>query len=314
MIHFTPPLHVHVTIRYRCYFLSILLVYISHHAAAQDELMKELDASEKNETLYTGQTFKGSRLVNGQSVETRGKGELELIISHRFGALNSGGYEFWGLDQASMRIGLEYGFTDRLGVSLGRSTNDKTIDSYVKYKVARQSSGYETFPVTVTVVGSAYYKTSPKASDNPDVKSVDRLAYAAELLIARKFSPRISMQLTPVIVHRNSVSESTENHDDVALGIGGRYKITKSITLTGEYFYRLNAHEATPYYNGLGFGVDIETGGHVFQLIFSNSLGMIDRSIVAETTNDFADGGIHFGFNITRAFYPGKKKMSINRS
>jgi len=302
----TPPLRLAVS--FRCYFLSMSLLIFAHRVAAQDDLMKEVEESEKKETIYTGQTFKGSRLVNGQSVETRGKGELELIISHRFGALNSGAYEFWGLDQASMRIGLEYGITDRLGLSIGRSTNDKTIDSYIKYKLARQSTGYKNFPFTITVVGSGYYKTSPKASDNSDVKSVDRLAYAAELLIARKFSPRVSVQLMPIIVHRNSVSESTENYDDIALGLGGRYKITRSITLTGEYFYRLNPHEATPYYNGIGFGVDIETGGHVFQLIFSNSLGMIDRSIVAETDNNAADGGIHFGFNITRAFYPGRKK------
>jgi len=275
---------------------------------AQDDLMKELEEQEKKETQYIGQTFKGSRLVNGQSVETRGKGELEVIFSHRFGALNSGSYNLWGMDEAVMRMGFEYGITDRLGISLGRSSSDKTYDGYLKYKIARQSKGLRSFPFTITAVGSATIKTSPKASDNPDVAFTDRLAYVGELLIARKMSSKISIQVMPVFVHRNSVSGSYENNDDMAIGFGGRYKVTRSFTLTAEYFYRINPHENTPYYNALGFGFDIETGGHVFQMVFTNSLGMIDRTVITETTDSFKNSGIHFGFNITRSFSVGKKK------
>ncbi|HTJ50294.1 MAG TPA: DUF5777 family beta-barrel protein [Cyclobacteriaceae bacterium] len=276
---------------------------------AQDDLMKDLEEQEKKETQYVGQTFKGSRLVNGQSVETRGKGELEVIFQHRFGALNSGSYNLWGMDEAVMRMGFEYGITDRLGISLGRSSSDKTFDGYLKYKIARQSKGLRNFPFTITAVGSGTIKTSPKASDNPDVAFTDRLAYVGEILIARKISSGISVQVTPVFVHRNSVSGSYENNDDMAIGFGGRYKLTRSFTLTAEYFYRINPHENTPYYNALGFGFDIETGGHVFQMVFTNSLGMIDRTIITETTDSFKNGGIHFGFNITRSFSVGKKKM-----
>src|SRR6267154_1077233 len=128
---------------------------------SQDDLMKELEENEKNGTQYAGQTFKGSRLVNGQSVETRGKGELEVIFSHRFGTLNSGSYNLWGLDEAVMRMGVEYGITDRLGLAVGRSASDKTFDGYVKYKVVRQSQGAINFPVTITTVGTGTIKTSP---------------------------------------------------------------------------------------------------------------------------------------------------------
>lgn len=292
----------------QCAALLLYLFIISAPLHAQDDLMKELEKEQENEVQYAGQTFKGSRLVNGQSVETRGKGELELIFSHRFGTLNSGSYNLWGLDDAVMRMGLEYGITNRLGVAIGRSSDDKTFDGYFKYKLARQSSGARNFPFTITTVFSGAVKSSPRSSDNPDLEFMERLAYSAQVLIARKISKTVSVQITPTLVHRNNVSKSTENNDDFALGLAGRYKITRSLTLTTEYYLRTNPHESTPYYNALGFGLDIETGGHVFQLVFTNTLGMTDRIVVAETTGKFGDGDIHFGFNMTRAFYPGKKR------
>src|SRR6188768_3383010 len=121
---------------------------------AQDDLMKELEASQAPETTYIGQTFKGTRIVNGQSVETKAKGALEFIFSHRFGAINSGAYNLWGLDDAFVRLGLEYGLTDRLGVGVGRSSTDKTFDGFLRYKVARQSKGARNFPVTITTIGN----------------------------------------------------------------------------------------------------------------------------------------------------------------
>lgn len=270
--------------------------------AAQDDLMKELEASEKPETEYVGQTFKGTRIINGQSVETKGKGALEFIFQHRFGRINSGAYNLWGLDDAFVRLGLEYGITDRLGVAVGRSSTDKSFDSYLRYKIARQSRGAKNFPVTITAIGSAVVKTSPKASENPELAFQDRLAYTAQVLFARKFNANFSAQVAPVFVHRNTVEQSYENNDDFAISLGARYKITRSLALTAEYFHRLNPTDNTPYYNSLGFGLDIETGGHVFQLLFTNSLGMIDRAIVAETDGNFGKGDIHFGFNISRTF------------
>jgi len=290
-------------------FVVVLIGIVSSFASmAQDDLMKELEASQKPETTYIGQTFKGTRIINGQSVETKAKGALEFIFSHRFGAINSGAYNLWGLDDAFVRLGLEYGLTDRLGIGVGRSSTDKTFDGFLRYKVARQSKGARNFPVTITAIGNTYIKTSPKADENPLLVFEDRVSYVAQVLIARKFTPNFSAQLTPIFVHRNTVEQSTENNDDYALGIGARYKITRSMALSGEYYYRLNPHENTPYYNSIGFGLDVETGGHVFQLLFTNSLGMNERAMVTETDGDFFAGDIHFGFNISRTFQIQKPK------
>lgn len=287
--------------------ITLLFLLVSISLFAQDDLMKELEQSQKPETTYIGQTFKGTRIINSQSVETKGKGELEFIFSHRFGPINGGSFTLWGLDQAYVRIGLEYGITDRLGVAIGRSSTDKTYDGYLRYKVARQSEGARNFPVTITAIGTANVKTTPQASENPAIEFQDRLAYVAQLLIARKFSPKFSAQVMPVFVHRNVVNKLYENNDDYALGFAARYKITRSLALTSEYFHRLNQTQNSPYYNSLGFGLEIETGGHVFQLVFSNSQGMIDRAVVAETDGNFSNGDIHFGFNVTRAFQLKKK-------
>jgi hypothetical protein len=288
--------------------LTLAFLVTSLRVVAQDDLMKELEQSQKPEIVYVEQTFKGTRIINGQSVETKGKGELEFLFSHRFGRINEGSFTLWGLDQAYVRLGFEYGITDRLGIAIGRSSTDKTYDSYLRYKVAKQSSGARNFPVTITTIGTANIKTDPKASDNPTIQLQDRMSYVAQILIARKFSSKFSAQLTPVFVHRNVVNKLFENNDDYALGIAGRYKITRSLALTGEYFHRLNQLKNTPYYNSLGFGLEIETGGHVFQMIFSNSLGMIDRAVVAETDGNFGNGDVHFGFNVSRAFQVRKKK------
>ncbi|MFZ1806439.1 MAG: DUF5777 family beta-barrel protein [Cyclobacteriaceae bacterium] len=285
----------------KVYFL-ILLVLSVFGVYGQDDLMNELQEGQSEKTDYILQTFNGTRIINGQSVETKGKGELEFIFSHRFGRINSGSYNFWGLDDAFVRLGLEYGITDRLGVGIGRSSTDKTFDGFVRYKVLRQSSGSTNIPFTLTAISTGYIKTSPQAKFNPQVTTNDRMAYSLELLVGKKFSPNFSLQITPVFVHRNTVSQMIENNDDIAIGIGGRHKITRSLSVTGEYFYRLNPHANSSRSDAMGLGLDIETGGHVFQLIFTNSLGLFTRSVVSETQGDFFDGDIHFGFNISRNF------------
>jgi hypothetical protein len=277
-------------------------------AFAQDDLMKELEQSQTNDTDYAFQTFKGTRLVNGHSIETKNKGTLEFIFAHRFGAVNGGLYEMFGLDEAYVRLGLDYGITDNLSVSIGRNSVDKTMDGYAKYKLIRQRKGASSFPVTMTALGGMAYKTSPKQEDAPaGFKSIDRIAYVGQLLIARKFSPNVSFQLMPTIVHKNAVDQSIEDNDQFALGAGGRIKLTRSVALTSEYYYRLNAPDNNTY-NTLGLGIDIETGGHVFQLVMTNTRGLTERAFITETTGDFGDGDIHFGFNVTRTFQLKGKK------
>lgn len=289
------------------FYLLALLCSVPLYA--QDNLLNELEDNASG-PQYTIATFKGTRVVNGQSVETKRKGELEFIFSHRFGLLKEGAYELWGLDQSVTRLGLEYGISDRFGLGIGRTSVDKTFDGYFRYKALRQS---DKLPVTVTALGSVYYKTYPRNSESPvPLSAEDRLAYGAQLLIARKFSPKLSLQLNPIYIHRNTVDQDVENNDDLALGFAGRYKITRSVALSGEYFLRLNAKENQPpdygRYDAVGIGIDIETGGHVFQLVFTNTLGMFERYTITETYENFGDGDIHFGFNITRTFQLGGKR------
>lgn len=292
-----------------------LISLMTTAAFSQDDLMKELEKSQKNDTDYAFQTFKGTRLVNGHTVETKGKGTLEFIFAHRFGAMNGGLYELFGLDEAYVRLGLDYGITDNLSVSIGRNSVDKTMDGYAKYKLARQSSGSRNFPVTITALTGIAYKTSPKKDDAPaGFENVDRIAYNTQLFIARKLSPAVSLQIMPTFIHRNAVDKSLEKNDQVALGFGGRLKVTRSIALTTEYYLRLDAPDNDLFpdgqkrYNALGFGIDIETGGHVFQLVLTNTRGLTERAFITETTEDFFDGNIHLGFNVTRTFQLKKKK------
>lgn len=269
---------------------------------AQD-LLSELEKAEPKQQAYTTATFKGTRLVNGQTMETKPKGALEFIFAHRFGAVNEGIYELFGLDQAYVRLGLEYGITDRLGVGFGRNSVDKTMDGYVRYKLLRQGTGNRTVPVTITGFGNMAIRTSPKKEDATfDITLEDRISYTTQLLIARKFSSRLSLQLMPTLVHKNTVDATIENNDQWALGVGGRIKLTGSLALTSEYYYRFDVPDSNPYYNSLGFGIDIETGGHVFQLVMSNSRGLTERAFITETTGQFFDGDIHLGFNVTRTF------------
>ncbi len=283
--------------------LTLVIAACCLPALAQEDLMEELEQNQVADTDYAFQTFKGTRLVNGHTVEQKPHGTLEFIFAHRFGAMNGGLYELFGLDNAYVRYGLDYGVTDFMSLSVGRNSVDKTTDGYVKYKLLRQSSGVRNFPVTVTALGGAAYRASPKKEAAPaGFENIDRLAYVGQLLIARKFSPKFSLQLMPTMIHKNAVDQSIEDNDQFALGVGGRYKITRSVAITGEYYYRLNVPDNNPYYNTFGFGVDIETGGHVFQLLITNTRGLTERAFITETPGDFADGDLHLGFNVTRTF------------
>ncbi len=281
--------------------LLVIFVLFITNLCAQD-LLAELDKQSSNEPEYVSASFKGTRLVNGQTIETKGEGALEFIFAHRFGPISSGAYELYGLDQAFVRLGLEYGITERLGAGFGRNSEDKTVDAYLRYKVLRQQTGGGS-PVTVTAFGITGYKFSPKQEDvNYEIKSVDRLSYVGQLLVARKFNSNLTLQLMPSVVHKNAVDPTIEKNNQAAIGIGGRLKLTRSVALTTEYYYRVDVPIGSPYYNPIGFGIDIETGGHVFQLVMTNSRGLTERAYITETNGDFFAGDISLGFNVTRTF------------
>jgi hypothetical protein len=286
-----------------------------NQASAQDttaiDLMSllEKEMTPSNEmTFYTTATFKTTRLVNGHSVENVAKGVLDVKISHRFGNINEGGYELFGLDKATMRMGFDYGITRYLMVGIGRSTYQKTYDGYFKLKILRQSKGKRKMPVTLSYVPTIALNTL-KYQD-PSIKNFysSRLSYTHQLIIGRKFSEGTSLQLMPTFVHQNLVTKATDPNDILAIGIGGRQKITKRLSFNFEYYYQLPDYKLQGSTNSLSLGFDIETGGHVFQLHFTNSLGMNERSFIAGTNGKWDKGDILFGFNISRVFTIGKKE------
>lgn len=262
-------------------------------SSAQDELLDLLE-SEPSGKNYATATFKSTRVINGHSIETRSNGTLEFLISHRFGTLNSGSSEFWGLDRAGIRLGLEYGLSDNLNIGIGRSSYDKVIDTFLKYRALRQS---DVAPVTVTVFGSAAKRTV----EDLEVEGLEKYAYTGQLLIARKFNSNISLQLMPTVIQRNLVPTLEDDNLMLAMGFGGRYKVSNRVAIVGEYYHQL-ADYADRFYNAVAFGVDIETGGHVFQLHLTNAEQMNERGFIGETTDDFFNGDIHYGFNISRVF------------
>ncbi|MET7255098.1 DUF5777 family beta-barrel protein [Dyadobacter fermentans] len=284
--------------------LFVMLMGTSTVLYAQDDLLNELSKQDSAQTVPVTATFKSTRVVNGQSVETMKKKHLDLRISHRFGKLNSGAYQFFGLDQATMRLGFEYGLTDDLMIGVGRSTSQKVYDFFGKYKLLKQSTGARNIPVSVTLFGGTGVATVDKERDFQD-----KLYYSAQVLVARKFGERLSLQLSPTYLYRTMPDVTGDEKVLFAVGIGGRFKLSKRVSLNGEYFYTAREKNTVtaPYHDSMSFGVDIETGGHVFQLHFTNSLGMIEKQFIGETTGSWGKGDIHYGFNISRTFSFDKK-------
>lgn len=281
----------------------MLLVLMSFSAKAQDEEGSLLDLLGEDETInYASASFKTTRIVNSQSIENVAEGVLDFKISHRFGMLNAGAYNLFGLDQATIRLGLDYGITDNLMVGFGRSTLQKALDGFVKYRLLRQSSGGRNMPVTLTLHSSIAVNMLTWADPERENYFSSRLTYTYQALIGRKMSNSTSLMLMPTMVHRNLVLTSAESNDVWALGFGGRQKLTNRLAVTGEYYYVFPGQLANVYQNSLSIGIDIETGGHVFQLHFTNSTAMIDKGFITETTGQWGKGDIHFGFNVSRVF------------
>ena len=282
--------------------IAAALIILSVPGFAQEDLMKMLDEEIREDKTrdYTTATFKTTRIIHGQSVENVAPGVLDFRISHRFGFINGGSYELFGLDQATMRLGLDYGLNKRWMIGVGRSTYQKQYDAFTKFKILRQATGG--VPFTASMVASIMYKSIK--FDNPARVNylTSNLFYSGQLLLARKFSESLSLQVMPTMIHYNLAEGSSNPNDVFALGAGGRIKISKRVSINGEYYYQLPKYQLSGTQNSLAIGVDIETGGHVFQLNFTNSTGMTERSFISETTGNFFKGDIHFGFTISRVF------------
>ncbi len=291
------------------FFLSIILyvLYITNLLPAQNnDLLNDLE-NDKTDTKnaeinWTTATFKSTRIINGHSIENVAAKHLEFRISHRFGGLNQGAYNFFGLDQASIRLGLEYGINNRLMVGIGRNSIQKLYDGFLKCKLLRQSSGKKAIPITVSLFSSIAVNSLTWAQPERKNYFSSRLYFSHQLLIARKFNENFSFQFMPTIIHRNLVQYKKDKNTLTALGAGGRYKLTRRIALNAEYFYLLPNQTVIPTQNSLSVGFDIETGGHVFSLHLTNSPAMVEKAFISETFGSWTKGDIHFGFNISRVF------------
>ncbi len=287
--------------------LLILVLIIQSASLYSQDIDKLLEEATGNETEYTTATFKSTRIINGQSIERMPIGQLDFRISHRFGQFNSGYYELWGLDQANIHFGLDYGITNWMMVGIGRGTYEKTYDGSFKFTILRQSKGKRNMPISLSLFTSIAINTLYKSALGIESKISfwDRASYVAQALVARKFNERFSFELNPTYVHRNMVGTEMEPNDVWSMGAGARFKLTKRISLNAEYYYvipPINDYRSTKTYNPLAVGFDIETGGHVFQLLLTNSVSMIEKGFIGETTSKWNNAGIHLGFNISRVF------------
>jgi len=276
--------------------ILLILLFLPAIVFAQDDLMQLLN---DDSNYKISSTFKGVKIVNSQSVELVNKGDLLFLIQHRFGALNTGAYNLYGLDNAQVRFGLDYGVNDWSSVGLGRSSYLKTVDANAKIKLVSQSKGENFFPFSIVWYSSAFFKQAIwKDMQDDDYLFSDQMSYAQQVLVARKVTSTLSVQLSPTLVHKNIVNLGEAN-DLLSVGLGVRHKFTSRISLNAEYFLQFDKENSV---NPLSLGFDIETGGHVFQLHLSNSAAMFERAFIHETNGEWSNGDIYFGFNISRVF------------
>ncbi len=275
-------------------------------AQAQEDLFDLLDDGPEP-TQITYATFKGTKLLNAQTNETPGKGVLQYIISHRFGSFTDEYfYNFFGLDIAHIRMQMDYGISDRLNVGIGRSSVLKTTDAFVKYRALRQKTGGNAFPIGLTLYSSMNYRGA-RFTDGLDHYTSDRLSYHHQAIFSRKMNENLSLILAPSLVHWNLVPSPNDPNDTYHLLLGGRHKLTKRIALTGEYTFSSNRSYGSGateqrFHAPLSIGVDLETGGHVFQFHLSNTRAMSDPLWMAQNPYSAANGSLFLGFNISRVF------------
>jgi opacity protein-like surface antigen len=281
---------------------ALFVIFSLSNTKAQDSSMLELmvDTINAHNSQVVSGTFKATQIVNTPTVESPAKKALQFMIMHRFGRLNEGAYALFGLDNAGIRFAFDYGITDKLAIGVGRSSFEKVYDASFKWKVVRQKQNG--VPVSISAYGMIANSVQ-KYSDKPYLNAKYRTIYTSQLLIARKVNSRLSLQLTPSWVHFNLVPSPADKNDVFVLGAGGRMKLTNRISINAEYNYLPGGQVvSSDVFSSLSMGVDIETGGHVFQLIFTNSEGMNSPYYLTKTRGRWEKGDIYFGFNVTRIF------------
>ncbi|MFZ4671116.1 MAG: DUF5777 family beta-barrel protein [Flavobacterium sp.] len=279
---------------------TVFFLFVFSFSNAQDDLLNELDSVSKEKKEIEIAAFKGLQVCTMQSTKLASKGEWYFLVSHKFGDLTNGFENFFGFDNASAKIGGLYGVTNWLTIGFSRHTLNKNYEVSAKYKFADQE--VDGFPVTIVGYNTMDINSKLSKDEFPELKSSSRFAFSTQFPISRKFSNSFSLELNPIYIHKNLYEPLFEEKDNFLLAFGGRYKLSKRISLNMEYAARLNAREASFYHNPATIGIDIETGGHVFQLLFSNSQAMNDVSYFTNANGITEGKGIYFGFNLYRVF------------
>ncbi len=265
----------------------------------QDDLLNELNSDVKIDKKVSS-VFKGLKIINMESTKLAAKKDFYFVISHRFGSVKSGIKDLFGLDNSNIRFSFVYGFNDWLNVGVSRSSSNKTYDAHVKYRLLQQEEGKS--PVTIVGFNSMEYNTGLDKVNYPLLADKHRYTVAHELLISRKFNEKLSLEASPIYLHQNFVENDLQENTQYILGIGGRYKISKRVTINAEYHAHMNRVTASMYRNPISLGVDIETGGHVFQLHVTNAQLMNESGYITKAAGNWTKGDIFFGFNIWRVF------------
>lgn len=287
--------------------LVLAIVLTGNVIYAQDQdLLKEL-GTDSVQKEHVKNAFKSSRVIHSHSMEFLGKGVLDVRILHRFGTVDNGIKDLFGLDEANMRFGFDYGLGNNLTVGIGRSNLNKELDGFVKFRPVWQSKGPGSVPFSVVLITGMSLRTQDFPEPQDVYKFRHRLAFYQEVIIGRKFSEAFSLQLNPIYLHRNLVPGANDENNTWALGVGGRMKLTKRTAFVVDYTPVLSGRQPGTK-DPLAVGFDIETGGHVFQLHFTNATGMNEKAFLTSTTSDFWKGEIRFGFNLSRVFTIRKKK------
>ncbi len=281
----------------RIFIIFIFLVPVI--TFSQDDLLNEIDSDSKVDQ-YVSASFKGLKIVNFESTKLVAKKELNFIVSHRFGSIEDGFETFFGLDNAVTRLQFVYGLTDAINIGFSRSSFLQVYDFTTKYRLIRQQENG--FPFTIVGFNALLINTALDKDNLPLLEFKHRLGYTAQLLISRKVNTDLTLQLAPTFFHDNYVAFDPQANSQVALGLGGRYKLGKRWSVNADYGLHLNRADNSPFKNPLSIGFDLETGGHVFQMHFSNAQAMNTNGFLGQATGDWTDGDIYFGFNLSRTF------------
>lgn len=265
----------------------------------EDDLLKEIDDATVSET-YEIAAFKGLKIVNFESTKMVPQKQLYFVVSHRFGSIKTGIEDFFGLDQAVTRLNFIYGITDGINLGVSRSSFQRTYESSLKLRLLRQKKGG--VPFTVVLFNTVLLNTALDEEQLPELKFENRLGYTTQVLISKKLNPNLSLQIAPTYFHDNLVAIDEQENSQYSIGIGGRHKLTKRWSINMDYGLHLNRASNSPFKNPFSIGFDLETGGHVFQLHFTNAQPMNTNTFLGQATGDWSDGDVFFGFNLSRVF------------